>query len=64
MNMDYTLNMTAHNGKTKINTSTTTEGNGLISKSMMVLIAGSIKAQEEINLANLKKTIESNVKEY
>ena len=64
MNMDYTLNMTADNGKTKINTSTTTEGNGLISKSMMVLIAGSIKAQEETNLANLKKTIESNMMEY
>ena len=64
MNMDYTLNMTADNGKTRINSSTTTEGNGLISKSMMVLIAGSIKAQEETNLANLKKTIESNVKEY
>ena len=64
MNMDYTLKMTADNGKTRINSSTTTEGNGLISKSMMVLIAGSIKAQEETNLANLKKTIESNVKEY
>ena len=64
MNMDYTLNMSADNGKTKINTSTATEGNGMISKSMMVLIAGSIKAQEETNLANLKKTIESNSKEY
>ena len=64
MNMDYTLNMADDNGKTKINTSTTTEGNGMISRSMMVLIAGSIKAQEETNLANLKQTIESNAKEY
>ena len=64
MNMDYTLNMTSANGKTKINTSTTTEGTGIISKSMMVLIAGSIEAQEETNLANLKKTIEGNTKQY
>ena len=64
MNMDYTLNMADENGKTKIYTSTTTEGNGMISKSMMVLIAGSIEAQEETNLANLKETIEKNIKDY
>ena len=64
MNMDYTLNMADENGKTKIYTSTTTEGNGMISKSMMVLIAGSIEAQEETNLANLKETIERNIKDY
>ena len=64
MNMDYTLNMADENGKTKIYTSTTTEGNGMISKSMMVLIAGSIEAQEETNLANLKRTIEENNKDY
>ncbi len=64
MNMDYTLVMSDSNGKTKINTSTTAEGNGMFSKSIMVLMGGSIKAQEETNLSNLKKTIESNSKNY
>ncbi len=64
MNMDYTLVMTSANGKTKINTSTTAEGNGLFSKSIIVLMGGSIKAQEETNLSNLKTTIESNTKNY
>ena len=64
MNMDYKLSMTPVDGKTKINTSTNTKGNGIISKSMMALMSGSIKAQEETNLANLKKAIESNTKNY
>ena len=64
MDMDYTLVMTAMNGKTKINTSTTAEGNGLFSKSIMVLIGGSVKVQEETNLSNLRKTIEQNTKDY
>ncbi|MBT8185626.1 MAG: SRPBCC family protein [Eudoraea sp.] len=64
MHMDYILMMSAVNGKTKINSSTTAKGNGMFSKSLMVLMGGSIKAQEESNLANLKKTIESNTKNY
>ena len=64
MNMDYNLAMTSSNGKTKINTSTTAKGNSLFSRSLMALMGGSIKAQEETNLANLKKTIEGNTKEY
>ncbi len=64
MEMDYTLMMTEVDGKTKINSSTTAAGNGMFAKSLMVLMGGSIKAQEETNLANLKKTIESNTKSY
>ena len=64
MFMDYQLNMSDANGKTKINTSTTAEGNGMFAKSIMVLMGGSIEAQEETNLANLKKTIEGNTKDY
>ncbi len=64
MNMEYTLSMTDIDGKTKINSSTTTVGNGMFSKSLMALMGGSIKAQEETNLANLKKTIEENTKDY
>ena len=64
MTMDYTLAMRPVDGKTKINTSTTARGNGMLSKSLMVLIGGSIEGQEETNLSNLKKTIETNTKDY
>ena len=64
MNMDYKMSLTSINGKTKINSSTTAVGNGMISKSIMALIGGSIKAQEETNLVNLKKAIEQNTKDY
>lgn len=64
MNMDYQMSLSEIDGKTKINTSTTAVGNGMISKSIMALMGGSIKAQEETNLANLKRTIEQNTKDY
>ena len=64
MNMDYSLAMTEMDGKTKINSSTTTIGNGIIAKSLMAISSGSIKAQEETNLSNLKKAIEQNTRDY
>ena len=64
MNMDYTMRMTPVNGTTKINSSTTAIGNNAISKSMIVLMAGSISGQEETNLLKLKETIEQNTKDY
>ncbi len=64
MNMDYKLAMTPVDGKTKISSSTTTKGNGMVSKSMMALMGSSIKAQEDTNLSNLKSTIEKNSKSY
>ena len=64
MNMDYTLSMTPVDGKTKISSSTNTKGNGVFSRSLMALMGNSVKAQEEMNLANLKKTIEANTKNY
>ncbi|WP_299557475.1 SRPBCC family protein [Seonamhaeicola sp.] len=64
MNMDYKLVMTSINGKTKISSSTNAVGNGIFSKSIMALVGNSIKAQEETNLSNLKKTIEQNTKDY
>jgi hypothetical protein len=64
MDMDYKLTMTSINGKTKISSNTTAVGNGIISKSIMALVGGSIKAQEDTNLAALKKTIEQNTKDY
>ncbi|GGI57630.1 SRPBCC family protein [Winogradskyella haliclonae] len=58
MNMDYKLSMSDVDGKTKISSSTTAKGNGIVSKSIMALAGGSVKAQEETNLTNLKKVIE------
>lgn len=64
MDMDYKLIITSVNGQTKINSITTAEGNGIISKSIMALMGSSLKQQEETNLSNLKKTIEQNTKNY
>ncbi len=64
MNMDYTIAMKPVDGKTKISSSTAAKGNGLVSKSIMALMSGSLKKQEETNLNNLKKTIEENSKTY
>ena len=60
MNMNYKFSMRSINGQTKIFSNTTAIGNGAISKSIMVLMGSFIKGQEELNLAMLKKTIESN----
>ncbi len=65
MNMDYTLNMASvDDGTTKISSNTIAQGNGIISKSIMAVMGGSVKGQEETNLANLKKTIEANTTDY
>ena len=64
MDMDYKLTMSSIDGKTKISSSTTAIGNGMVSKSIMALMGNSIEAQEETNLINLKNTIEKNSKNY
>jgi hypothetical protein len=64
MNMDYVLSIAPMDGKTKISSTTKAVGNGLFAKSVMALIGSSLKAQEDGNLANLKKVIESNTKDY
>lgn len=64
MNMDYTLRMESVDGNTKMSSSTTATGNGFISKSIMALVASSMKGQEETNLGMLKQSIENNAKDY
>lgn len=64
MDMDYKLTMNSVDGKTKISSSTTCTGNGMVFKSLIALIGNSLKTQEETNLTNLKKTIEKNSKDY
>ncbi len=62
--MDYTLRMADAGGKTKISSNTTMSGKGMLNKSLFSLMRGMIKGQEETNLANLKRTIEENTKNY
>jgi len=64
MNMDYILRMAEVDGKTNISSSTTAVGNGIFSKSLMALMSGTFETQEETNLANLKRIIEENTKNY
>lgn len=64
MDMDYKMTMVPEDGKTKISSTTLASGNGMFSKSLMVIIGGSVKGQEEANLALLKKAIEENTKVY
>jgi len=64
MDMDYKIGMSEENGKTKVSSSTTARGNGLISRSILALISGSLKDQEDTNLYKLRATIEKNTKNY
>ncbi len=64
MDMDYKMFLTSIDGKTKISSNTTVVGNSMLSKSILVFIRGSLKAQEEANLIKLKKAIEQNTKDY
>lgn len=64
MKMEYSVKMTPIGEKTKISSSTTVKGKGIFAKSLMVFMCGSLKKQEETNLAKLKNTIEANTKKY
>ena len=64
MDMDYKLTMTSEDNKTKISSSTTCQGNGMVSKSLIAMMGGTMESQEQTNLNNLKKTIENNNTSY
>lgn len=64
MDMDYKMSLTSIDGKTKINSNTTVVGNSMFSKSILVFIRGSLKAQEDANLIKLKQAIEQNTNDY
>lgn len=64
MDMDYKMTFTENNGKTLIKSQTTTTGNGLFARSIVSFMKGMMKSQEDINMNNLKKTIESNTTNY
>lgn len=65
MNMDYQLRASpVDNGKTQLSSHSIVTGNGMFSKSMLAVMSGTLKQQEETNLRNLKKAIEQNTKNY
>ena len=64
MDMDYEMSFEETSGKTRVKTVSTTTGNGLFAKSMVALMGGAMKDQEDVNLKNLKKVIETNTKNY
>ncbi len=64
MNMDYDIIFEEKDGKTQINTTSKTTGNGLFAKSMISFMGGSMIDQETENLKNLKTLIEANTTDY
>ena len=64
MSMDYKINYSENNGKTDIKSSTTVKGDGMFMRSIMSFMTSTMKAQEDENLANLKKLINENTTDY
>ncbi|MGY3794901.1 SRPBCC family protein [Aquimarina sp. 433] len=64
MDMEYEMSFDEDNGKTTITSKSMVKGNSLMAKSMIALMKSGMKAQEDKNLAALKKLIDDNTKEY
>jgi len=64
MDMYYEMHMAEQNGKTNIRSKTIATGQGIFMRSMMSLMGSSMKKQEDVNMANLKKLINENVTQY
>lgn len=64
MDMDYEMSLKENNGNTTITSTSTTVGNGLFAKSLISFMKSGMKAQEDENMANLKKAIEENTTDY
>ncbi|MFY0607080.1 MAG: SRPBCC family protein [Cyclobacteriaceae bacterium] len=64
MDMDYELSMEDQGDQTIITTKSEVRGNGLFAKSIISFMPDMMKAQEDENLAKLKRLIESNTKDY
>lgn len=64
MNMDYEMQLTEEDGKTRILSKSETVGNSFMAKSILSFMKGSMKKQEDTNLNNLKTVIDNNTKNY
>jgi len=64
MKMDYKMDLTEKDGKTYIKSSTITEGEGMIMKSILSFMKGAMQSQEDENMGRLKTVIEKNTQNY
>ena len=64
MNMDYEMNLTDEDGKTRILSKSETTGNGIMAKSILSFMKSAMKKQEDTNMNNLKTLIDNNTKNY
>lgn len=64
MNMDYKVDFSEEDGKTKIKSSTVTTGEGMFMRSMVSFMTNAMQTQEDENMGNLKKLIEENTTDY
>mgnify|MGYP001582062936 CR=1 FL=1 len=64
MTMDFTIDFSEVDGKTTIRSSTIAKGTGLFMQSMFSFMGGSMQAQEDENMGNLKTLIEANTTDY
>ena len=64
MTMDYKMDLSFKDGKTHIKSHSITEGDGMIMRSLVSFMKGTMQAQEDANLARLKKVIEENTTVY
>lgn len=64
MTMDYRMDLSTKDGKTIVNSATTTKGIGMLMRSMISFMGGSMQKQEDLNMSRLKKVIEENVTQY
>ena len=60
MDMDYEISFDEQGGQTTIKSESTVKGNGIMAKSMISFMKGSMKSQEDTNLGKLKALIEVN----
>ena len=64
MDMDYEMILKEKDGKVEITSNSITKANSLIFKSILAIVPSMMKAQEDINMNNLKKVINENTKNY
>ena len=64
MDMDYEMTLKEKDGKVEITSNSITKANSLIFKSILAIVPSMMKAQEDINMNNLKKVINENTKNY
>ena len=64
MDMEYEMNLTEKDGKTIVRSETITKGNGLFLQSLFSFSKSGMQAQEDKNMASLKKLVEENTTNY